>query len=162
MENTIVSPDQPIIRITVPWLVALSFVWSHICFSLLPSNLYVANPPRISIVSMVGRWFESRRGGFFSIYLILPAALWPWVDSASNRNEYQEPSWPAHKSDNLTAICDSIVYRKFGSLDVSQLYGSSRLVTGISLTFYHPRVRVREVGIFFVSDTELSRSFMHM
>jgi hypothetical protein len=24
----------------------------------------------------------------FSIYLILPAALWPWVDSASNRNEY--------------------------------------------------------------------------
>jgi hypothetical protein len=29
---------------------------------------------------------------FLSIYLILPAALWPWVDSASNRNEYQE-SW---------------------------------------------------------------------
>jgi hypothetical protein len=29
----------------------------------------------------------------FSIYLILPAALCPWVDSASNRNEYQESSW---------------------------------------------------------------------
>jgi hypothetical protein len=37
------------------------------------------------------------------------------VDSASNRNEYQEPSWggggggnvrPARKADNLTAICD--------------------------------------------------------
>jgi hypothetical protein len=25
--------------------------------------------------------------------LTLPAALWPWVDSASNRNEYQESSW---------------------------------------------------------------------
>jgi hypothetical protein len=30
---------------------------------------------------------------FFPIYLILPAALWPWVDSASNKNEYQESSW---------------------------------------------------------------------
>jgi hypothetical protein len=29
----------------------------------------------------------------FSVDLILPAALWPGVDSASNRNEYQETSW---------------------------------------------------------------------
>jgi hypothetical protein len=29
----------------------------------------------------------------FSIYLILPAPLGPEVDSASNRNEYQESSW---------------------------------------------------------------------
>jgi hypothetical protein len=38
----------------------------------------------------------------------------PGVDSASNRNEYQEPSWggegrPAPKADNLTAICEPIV-----------------------------------------------------
>jgi hypothetical protein len=38
----------------------------------------------------------------------------PGVDSASNRNEYQEPSWgskgrPARKADNLTAICEPIV-----------------------------------------------------
>jgi len=26
----------------------------------------------------------------FFIDIILPIALWPWVDSASNRNEYQE------------------------------------------------------------------------
>jgi len=26
----------------------------------------------------------------FFICIILPAALWPWIDSASNRNEYQE------------------------------------------------------------------------
>jgi hypothetical protein len=34
------------------------------------------------------------------------------VDSASNRNEYQESSWakgqPALKADNLTAICEPI------------------------------------------------------
>jgi hypothetical protein len=37
----------------------------------------------------------------------------PGVDSASNRNEYQESFWgkrrPAHKADNLTVICESIV-----------------------------------------------------
>jgi hypothetical protein len=39
----------------------------------------------------------------------------PWVDSASNRNEYQESSWgvkggrPARKAGNLTAICEPIV-----------------------------------------------------
>jgi hypothetical protein len=33
--------------------------------------------------------------GFFSIYLILPAALDPGLDTdtASNRNEYLESSW---------------------------------------------------------------------
>jgi hypothetical protein len=29
----------------------------------------------------------------FLIDLILPAALWPEVDSASNRNEYRDISW---------------------------------------------------------------------
>jgi hypothetical protein len=45
--------------------------------------------------------------------LILLAALWPWVDLASNRNEYQEflkiknprgTVRPASRADNLAAI----------------------------------------------------------
>jgi hypothetical protein len=39
----------------------------------------------------------------------------PGIDSASNRNEYQESSWVVkggrlvRKADNLTAICEPIV-----------------------------------------------------
>jgi hypothetical protein len=47
----------------------------------------------------------------FTIDLMLQAAVWPWVDSDSNRNEYQESSCgkgrPVRKADNLTAICES-------------------------------------------------------
>jgi hypothetical protein len=48
---------------------------------------------------------------FFSIYLILTAALGPGVYSASNRNEYQKQMFlrsrarPVGKADNLAAIC---------------------------------------------------------
>jgi hypothetical protein len=44
-----------------------------------------------------GRGFDTRWGDFFSIYLILPAALGPQVYSASNRNEYQK-----HKNNNIS------------------------------------------------------------
>jgi hypothetical protein len=55
---------------------------------------------------------------FFSIYLILPAAIGLGVYSACNRNEYQKlkkkiflvsRAQPAPKADNLTAICEPIV-----------------------------------------------------
>jgi hypothetical protein len=49
----------------------------------------------------------------FLFYLIFPAALRPWVDSASNINEYQGlfggKGRPAHKAENLTAICEPTV-----------------------------------------------------
>jgi hypothetical protein len=42
-----------------------------------------------------------------SIDLVHPAALWPWVDSASNRNEYQESSWGVRGCQCIKLTCSS-------------------------------------------------------
>jgi hypothetical protein len=59
--------------------------------------------------------FPMRSLNFFQLTYSFQPHYGPGVDSASNRNEYQESSWgvkdgrPARKADNLTAICEPIV-----------------------------------------------------
>jgi hypothetical protein len=57
------------------------------------------------------------------------------VDSACNRNEYQESSWgrgkgrTARKADNLTAICEPIVYKMWEPRLLRNLWTSTACYT---------------------------------
>jgi hypothetical protein len=53
----------------------------------------------------------------------------------STRNLPEGKGRPAPKADNLTAICEPIVYTKCGGREASQPYRPPRPVTGIALPF---------------------------
>jgi hypothetical protein len=84
-----------------------------------------------------GRGFDTRCGELiFPIYPILPAALDPWVYSASNRNKYQKQE-QMNKRVELTTLPPSMsrFLRQCGILNISQPYRPARPDTGIALLY---------------------------
>jgi hypothetical protein len=63
----------------------------------------------------------------FTFDLIFQPHYGPGVDSASNRNEYQEP--PARKADNLTASCEPLS-RNVGASTAHNIMGLHGLLPG--------------------------------
>jgi hypothetical protein len=63
-------------------------------FVIIMTHIRIKGPGSVVVKALCykpeGREFQTRLGEWFSMYLILPAALDPGVYSASNRNEYQK------------------------------------------------------------------------
>ena len=74
----------------------------------------------------------------FFIDITFPAALWPWVDSASNRNEYQEYVLEV-KAAGAYGLqpyhLHVLIVLKSGSLDLLEHSGPVQACNGIALPF---------------------------
>jgi hypothetical protein len=85
----------------------------------------------------------------------------PGVDSASNRNEYQDSSWrgkgrPARKADNVTAICEPIVLENVGASTSHNTMGLYGLLQGYLFLLIYGFLFVPAKSQFTFTPTVLS------
>jgi hypothetical protein len=134
-----------VVKLMVPiWGVPASNLKQDTSYPEVSHNLFHSNIISGARGSVVGQGTCRKVAGsipddvirFFQFIELFQPHYSPGVDSASNRNEYQECSWedkerPESKADNLTVICEPIIYK---------MWAPRRLTTRwVFMAFYRKR-----------------------
>jgi hypothetical protein len=105
-------------------------------------------------------WFPTRSFDF-SIYLIFSAAIWSWVRLTLWQKWVPEIfGRPTRKADNLTAICEPIVYKMWEPRRLTTLWASTACYRD-SFTFIFTSLIIKVLTIFKMNSCVYTYCHVH-
>jgi len=93
----------------------------------------------------------------FFIDIILRAALWPWVDLASNRNEYQE--YFLRGKGGLCLGLATLISSCAASLEIWKPHGLSRVVQGLLYLYFFSTRLLEHLTFSFITNIMSTANF---